>query len=504
VKRIFGIICLVLACVGIFNQFKFILDNKPDSSSGSKAYDSGKKIGRYGAPGVLLAIGIRLLLSGDSSRSSSMPRRTSNSLPPPGDPSLRGGMNTFASNPARLRLDWMKWIASRTDLIILGALAICFGLWMTFFIHPIPGLCILAAVSLAFFKFISEVKGKFFKGDVCPGIVVSENPGLVGVLTNLAADGGARPAIKIVRAPVKKISATIGTRVAAVAQYRPPVREGAWSDFSPEVINFGVSDPAEIQRAFESISAEEWQALDETLARIQNPSPGLYRMWGAHFGAATRPSTSFLTSKPMLIALGALAFLVMAVYSLHFLITGMNTHRVAPVARQNYSAPHSRMVIPGMNPQPPPQTATPAPTPAQATRRPMPTSVELNNQIVTVTNLSGRVYENIKLVRADYSGVIYLTDAGGGRIPLSLLPLEFLAQIGVPTNWPGVGVPANAAPVAPTSPGFGLGSRVSVQWAGRWESGTIVELHSASARVRMDNPTYHFPFWFSTNLLHLQ
>lgn len=57
----------------------------------------------------------------------------------------------------------------------------------------------------------------------------------------------------------------------------------------------------------------------------------------------------------------------------------------------------------------------------------------LTNRATTFTNLEGRVYKSVDLVRANLDGVIWRDDNGsGGQISYTNLAPEFLSKIGVP------------------------------------------------------------------------
>jgi hypothetical protein len=56
------------------------------------------------------------------------------------------------------------------------------------------------------------------------------------------------------------------------------------------------------------------------------------------------------------------------------------------------------------------------------------------NRVVTFTNISGEVYSNITLVRADLDGLIYRDGASGGRISFTNLGTPLLMSLGIPTN----------------------------------------------------------------------
>jgi hypothetical protein len=66
-------------------------------------------------------------------------------------------------------------------------------------------------------------------------------------------------------------------------------------------------------------------------------------------------------------------------------------------------------------------------TPAQ-------TDTDLKLRTVTFTNLQGRVFENVRLSRANKDGVVYLTDDGGGMVLYTNLSPDLLAMWNLKTN----------------------------------------------------------------------
>ncbi len=213
-----------------------------------------------------------------------LPFRSSN-------PELVGKHGTRASgNPGRLRVDWAKAITTRPTFLILGIVLILFGLLVCCTVNP-PwiGLVFVVTPIWMALRHYREVKQKFYGGDVCPAIVLSDK--LVAVMTDLCVGSASRPAIKVMRYPLSKMTGglpPVGSRVATVAFYYGPPKETAWRDFSPEVIACWVTNENEIQRVTNSITEPEWRQLDALLNRIPKPEPGLYKMWGANAGKVKR------------------------------------------------------------------------------------------------------------------------------------------------------------------------------------------------------------------------
>ena len=56
------------------------------------------------------------------------------------------------------------------------------------------------------------------------------------------------------------------------------------------------------------------------------------------------------------------------------------------------------------------------------------------NRQETLTNLEGRVYDRVELVRADLDGIVYRNESGGGRICYTNLSAATLEALGIDTN----------------------------------------------------------------------
>ena len=318
-KRIIGLLLLVLAIAGTVNVVRQFVQGKDTQAqtqtTGNAAYEKGRKVGKYSAPFVLVLLGIyglRLLLSsGESAPAAPAIRHSPTSnLPPPGDPSLRGGQGTFASNPAMLKLSAGQWLAANPSTIYVALGMAVVGLAVVFIKFPI-GAVLLVSSGIFLYREIREAKQKFFGGDVCPGIVLSAEQNLVAVYTDLVAAGSRPyPVIQIMKQPLHRMTAGQaydGMRVATAALYLGDVKAPAWKNFWPEVINCVVHDPTEIERVLGSISEREWQMLDACLAQIPEAKLGLHHISPASLAAVapaedslsyTSTETGFAPSRP--------------------------------------------------------------------------------------------------------------------------------------------------------------------------------------------------------------
>lgn len=269
-KRIVGVLFLILAVIATVNLVR--QSGKPSSPrrSGSPAYERGQEIGRYAAPVLLFGLSFWLLFRSRPARQSGLSALA--------HPDYEDAPGTVASNPGRLQLNSNRWLAANpTIALIIGAMLLA-GLGVAF-LKVVPGIVLMGAGLYFGFQALHEARHKFRQGDVCPGVVLSNAAGLVAVITDLNTQGGPPcPAIKILRQPLHRMNppATDGQRVAAVALYCGDVRAVVWNDFTPEVIDCVVSDPAEIARVVATIPEAQWQQLEAGLTRVPPAQPGLY------------------------------------------------------------------------------------------------------------------------------------------------------------------------------------------------------------------------------------
>ncbi|TAL06956.1 MAG: DUF3239 domain-containing protein, partial [Verrucomicrobia bacterium] len=442
-------------------------------------------------------------------------RNTAGSRPPSGPPAARSYEDTFASNPGRLRPNLLKWYAARPALIVLEICFVLFGLWLLLRVHPVPGIVILGVIPLTVWHTLRDAKRKFYSGCISPGIIVSAEKDLVAAHTDLVFGANVyRPAVKVVKQPLGKMlggPATDGMRVATIALYYGPVREFAWRDFDPEVVNCFVDSEEEIARVFASIPEAEWQELETFMAQVPLDREGLYRLWGGHL---TQDATPWLKRKPVIIGLSVLVALAAFAGAMNLLTWSADRARerreATAASRPATQTPRpTRRTETSTAPAPSASPANPTREPA-TTPRAIPDMVELGGKVVTITNLSGHVFEGIKLIKADPGGVYYQAGIGGGRIKLGELDEEVLAQLGVPTNWPGV-VYASARTAAITarsaSPvGLVAGANVLANWTGKWIPGTITEVNPAgyAVMVQLQDARWKHPVMLSTNQIRFK
>jgi hypothetical protein len=137
-----------------------------------------------------------------------------------------------------------------------------------------------AALGLAANAFYwTRIKEHFQSGDSNGGIVVSVDPPLLAVSSDLTKFSGYYPVIKIIPYQTNK-DIEIGDRVGTVALYTESSGEqDCWEDFDPIPIDCATEDTAAIDRVLKSYPDEQWAAIERGVSELSKPyHPGLYRV----------------------------------------------------------------------------------------------------------------------------------------------------------------------------------------------------------------------------------
>lgn len=190
--------------------------------------------------------------------------------------------NTAASNPGMFRVSLLQYTRAypKWPSIWFGGLAISLllcvvSLWF---------IIIAAFFVFATWFYCNRLKSQFVAGCVNPGIIVSLQPPLVAVYTDLTKGGSEFPVVKIERHPIRRMSTGVpekGQKVTTVAFYESMEEElEHWTDFTPRLTACATGDRRVIQKQLKSVETEDWQHLKAAISQVPKPlTPGLYRYY---------------------------------------------------------------------------------------------------------------------------------------------------------------------------------------------------------------------------------
>jgi hypothetical protein len=191
--------------------------------------------------------------------------------------------DSAASNPGRLRISmlkhWLSFPAWPTGWAVgfTIALALAVLLHWGFACLAVP----LAALNWLYWW---VQRNKFASGCVNPTVVLSVDPPLVAVLTNLTK--GATETkwdyVKVLPQPLGSMTAgppQLGQKLASVAVYEDSNNDEHWHDFYPVVVNCVSWNQADIARVQSTIDPGDWKELDAAIRQLpQPPVEGLYKV----------------------------------------------------------------------------------------------------------------------------------------------------------------------------------------------------------------------------------
>ncbi|MBI9017792.1 MAG: DUF3239 domain-containing protein [Phycisphaerae bacterium] len=191
-------------------------------------------------------------------------------------------MTGVASNPGFIKVDILHWVKFYPVQTIgrFGSI-----LASAFFANLFP-ICYIYLIVMFYLErsYWRWVKGHFIYGCINPAVIVTLNPLLAAVSTDLTNRDGYYPVIKIIKVKPFTIDGQplgIGTKIPTVALYsRKHATEYRWGGFNPIPVAYATSDASEIQRCLDSIEDSDWQELFEHLKEIPEPyKAGLYKLF---------------------------------------------------------------------------------------------------------------------------------------------------------------------------------------------------------------------------------
>ncbi len=186
--------------------------------------------------------------------------------------------NTEASNPGNVRINplvWIRYNPIKPIYMIIGLLvtvwlALSFSFW--FFILT----AIILVLKIIYWRRLFE---HFKHGDSNGGIIISTNPMLVAVTTDLTMGEGEFPVIKIIE---YKGKGRVGDRIGTVALYYRSVDPNLphWADFNPLPVNYVSNDLFKMDQIVRSYDSAQWIQIESRMEGIQQPyETGLYHIY---------------------------------------------------------------------------------------------------------------------------------------------------------------------------------------------------------------------------------
>lgn len=190
--------------------------------------------------------------------------------------------NTRASNPGNVILKPHIWLLHNKGVGFVFMLGLIVASLLLIY-APFPLIILLGVIFSIFIypqiKFYWGYKKDHFEfGDSNGGIIISENPLLVAVTTNLTKGFGDYPVIKIIK---YKGKGKVGDRIGTVALYTASEDNSLphWIDFHPIPIEYATNNTEEMNSAIESYDENQWIQIRDRLKEVPKPfKEGLFKV----------------------------------------------------------------------------------------------------------------------------------------------------------------------------------------------------------------------------------
>ncbi|SMF46830.1 Protein of unknown function [Alteromonadaceae bacterium Bs31] len=178
--------------------------------------------------------------------------------------------NTSASNPGEINFSPFVWFLHKPINVSLVFLTLAIALIAAIKVNLWFLLLVALAVGVNSFYWV-RVK-EHYTADSNPGLILSVQPPLFAVYTDLSKGSGWYPAIKVTayksRKPIEP-----GLALATVATYSDAHGNDCpyWSDFHPLPIEYATNDSISIKRELESYKESNWNNLKNAVSYLHSP-----------------------------------------------------------------------------------------------------------------------------------------------------------------------------------------------------------------------------------------
>ena len=193
-------------------------------------------------------------------------------------------MDTYASNPAGIRVQTGQFLKREGFSLLVVAIVIHIPV-VPLAVFWTPWCWLGSSLWFAWLAldYIGSVR-LMQSGDICPAKVISLDPGILAVYTDMSTrPDAAHPAIVVTEVSLKNLSGgkiKVGERLAVSCFYQgePEFMDQHWTNLSVvEPVRAATANVQDVKRTLRSIEEELWQCLDTGLASSGNPSkPGVF------------------------------------------------------------------------------------------------------------------------------------------------------------------------------------------------------------------------------------
>jgi len=186
--------------------------------------------------------------------------------------------HTIPSYQGDMKLNLVQWTKFNFSKVIKSLLALIFSAVIMMKIHWIFVLLFIGALLYNIWYWYM-VFNRFKGGDVNPGKVISINPTLVAVASNMRKFAGDYPVLKIIETKLPDEDKEIDKIIPTVALYNDnPHGYPFWAEFHPVPVIQGIKDRNHIDLILKNFSKTSLATLDNFIKKTESKEVGIYKV----------------------------------------------------------------------------------------------------------------------------------------------------------------------------------------------------------------------------------
>jgi len=194
--------------------------------------------------------------------------------------------DSVPTHKSEVNLNPVVWFKYKYKLVVPLALSIFVSVYLSYeysaWFISLGLLCLV--INVFYWLSVKE----HFKAESTPAIVISNNPSLIAVYSNMSKYKEFYPAIKIETYDNRR-NLQVGDKLATVSIYTETDEENKfWDDVHPLPVEYGTINDKVMQHSLSSYTAEQWDVLEKGLSEIGGKVQlGLYKImkddsdWGS-------------------------------------------------------------------------------------------------------------------------------------------------------------------------------------------------------------------------------
>lgn len=186
--------------------------------------------------------------------------------------------HTIPSYQGDMKLNIIQWSKFNFSKIAKPIIALVSGIVLMIKVHWIFVLLFIAAL-LYFIWYWFMAFNRFKGGDVNPGKVISINPTLVAVASDMRKFAGDYPILKIIETNIPKEDQVINKVIPTVALYNDnPHGYPFWAEFHPVPVIQGIKDRQHINSILNNFSKSNLKTLEDYILKTNSKEIGIYKV----------------------------------------------------------------------------------------------------------------------------------------------------------------------------------------------------------------------------------